>query len=104
MSAVVVVATIIPVPEHRAEVITAFEQAIADVHAEDAGCLLYALNEGPDRLVMVEKWASAEDLQRHAEGAALQRLNSELDGKIIGGLDVQVLDPHPAGTATQGAV
>ncbi|MFE2749550.1 hypothetical protein ACFXKX_35420 [Streptomyces scopuliridis] len=48
MSAVVVVVTIIPVPEHRSEVIAALERAINRAHVEDEGCLLYALHEGDD--------------------------------------------------------
>jgi quinol monooxygenase YgiN len=97
MTAVVVVATIRPLPEHRAEV-------IADVHAHDDGCLLYALNEGDDRLVMAEKWASAEALGEHSRGPALAELNEALNGRLEGGLDVQVLRPHPAGTPDQGTV
>ena len=63
---VVVVATIRPLPDRRAEVIAAIEATIAQVHAEDDGCLLYALHEGPDRLVMIEKWESADALKAHA--------------------------------------
>ena len=51
---VVVVVTAIPVPEHRTEVIKAFEAAIVRVHDEPGG-ELYALHEGRDRLVMIEK-------------------------------------------------
>ncbi len=59
--AIIVVATAFPAPEHRAEVIAAFEAAMEKVHAEEGGCLLYALHEGPDgRLVMIEKYASDE--------------------------------------------
>ena len=104
MTAVVVVATIRPLPEHRAEVIAAMEKVIADVHADDDGCLLYALHEGDDRLVMVEKWASAEALAKHSRGAALAELNEALSGRLAGALDVQILQPHPAGTAAQGAL
>ena len=43
---VIVVATAFPSPEHRAEVIAAFEAAIAQVHDEEPGCELYALQEG----------------------------------------------------------
>jgi quinol monooxygenase YgiN len=101
---VVVVATIYPAAEHRAEVVAVFEQVIARVHAEDAGCELYALTEGADRLVMVEKWASAEALDAHSKGAALVELNKGLAGKLLGETDVQVLQPHPAGTPQQGTV
>jgi quinol monooxygenase YgiN len=104
MTAVVVVATIRPLPEHRAEVIAAMEKVIADVHARDDGCILYALHEGDDRLVMVEKWASAEALGEHGRGPALAELNQALDGRLEAGLDVQVLRPHPAGTPEQGTL
>jgi len=51
---VVVVATIIPLPEHRDAVIAAFTETIPEVHKED-GCELYALHQNDDRLIMVEK-------------------------------------------------
>ena len=85
MTEVVVIATIRPLPEYRAEVIAAMEKAIADVHAHDDGCLLYALNEGDDRLVMVEKWTSAEALDKHSRGPALVELNQALSGRLAGG-------------------
>ena len=54
---VVVVVTAFPVPEHRAEVVAAFEAAIARVH-DEPGVELYALHEGQGRLVMIEKYGS----------------------------------------------
>jgi quinol monooxygenase YgiN len=104
MTDVVVIATIRPLPEHRAEVVAAMEKVIADVHAQDDGCLLYALHEGDDRLVMVEKWSSPEALGVHSRGPALAELNEALKGRLEGDLDVQVLRPHPAGTPDQGTV
>ncbi len=104
MSAVVVIATLRPRPEHRPEVIAAMEKVIAEVHAHDDGCLLYALHEGDDRLVMVEKWSSAEALAEHSRGPALAGLNQALAGRLDADPDVQVLRPHPAGTPAQGTV
>lgn len=104
MTAVVVVATIRPRPEYRADVIAAMEKTIASVHASDEGCLLYALHEGDDRLVMVEKWASAAALAEHGRGPALAELGQALAGRTEGGIDVQVLQPHPAGTPQQGTL
>ena len=101
MTAVIVVATVIPIPEQRQEVIDAFVDVIPRVHAEE-GCDLYALNEGSDRLVMIEKWASAEALDAHARGPLLAELQTRLAGRLIGGLEVQVLTAHPAGTDGQG--
>ena len=101
---IVVVATIRPIPEHRAEVITAFEAVIAKVHAEDRGCELYALHEGEDRLVMIEKWASQKALAEHSGSAGLAELNKALAGKVADKVDVRVLRPHPAGTPEQGTL
>lgn len=77
MSAVVVIATLRPLPEHRAE---------------------------DDRLVMAEKWSSAEALAEHSRGPALAGLNQALAGRLGADLDVPVLRPHPAGTPAQGSV
>ena len=100
---VVIIVTAFPVPEHRAEVIAAFEAAIARVH-DEPGVELYALHEGRDRLVMIEKYESEQARTEHAKGAALADLRSALQGKLSSGLDVQVLVSHPAGNAQKGAL
>ena len=100
---VVVVVTAFPLPGRRAEVIAAFEEAMARVHYEP-GVELYALHEGPDRLVMIEKYESEKARSEPLQGAALADLRSALEGKLSGGLDAQVLVPHPAGNAQKGAL
>jgi len=100
---VVVVATIAPLPEHREAVVAAFESAIPAVHAEP-GCELYALHESADKLVMIEKWASKEDLATHSGGDALRELGRALKGKVVAAADVSVLTAHPAGDASLGAL
>ena len=100
---VVVVATIYPETEFRAEVIAAFEQAILAVH-DEPGCELYALHEGRDRLVMVEKWADGDSLAVHGKAAALRGLGAALDGKLAAPLDVQVLTAYPAGDPAKGTL
>jgi quinol monooxygenase YgiN len=101
---VVVLATLIPVPQHRAEVVAALGEAIAAVHAQDEGCELYALHEQDDRLVMIEKWSSPEAMAAHGQGAAIEALTPKLAGKLEHRVHVQVLRPHPAGTAEQGTL
>ena len=81
---VVVVATITPKPEHTDEVAAAFAEIIPQVHAED-GCELYALHRADDRLIMIERWASADALAVHSRGAALAVLNPKLRGKLTEG-------------------
>lgn len=100
---VVVIVTAFPVPEHRAEVIATFETAIARVH-DEPGVELYALHEGSDRLVMIEKYESEQLRSEHLRGAALADLRSALQGKLSSNLDAQVLAPHPAGNAQKGAL
>jgi quinol monooxygenase YgiN len=100
---VVVIVTAFPVPEHRAAVITAFEAAVKQVH-DEPGVELYALHEGADRLVMIEKYTSAEAREEHRKGAALAGLRSALEGKLSSPLDAQVLVPHPAGDPRKGAL
>jgi quinol monooxygenase YgiN len=100
---VVVVATIVPLAEHRDEVVAAFRETIEQIHGED-GCELYALNEAPDRLIMIEKWASPEALGAHSKGAALAALNPKLAGKVAGAPEVIVLRQVPAGDAAKGVV
>jgi quinol monooxygenase YgiN len=98
---VVVVATIRPLPEHRDEVIEAYAATIPQVHAED-GCELYALHQAEDRLIMVEKWASADALSTHSQGAALAALRPQMAGKVAGPPEVIVLQAVPAGDPAKG--
>ncbi len=100
---VVVVATILPVPEHRAAVIDILRQTVGQVHDED-GCELYSLNEAPDRLIMIEKWASRQALDVHAAGPGLAALGPKLAGKVSGAPEVIVLQAVPAGDPAKGTV
>jgi quinol monooxygenase YgiN len=100
---VVVVVTALPLHERRDEVIAAFEAAIARVHHEP-GVELYALHEGHDRLVMIEKYESEQARSEHLKGPALADLRAALDGTLSTGLEAQVLIPHPAGAARKGTL
>ena len=98
---VVVVATIVPRPEHREEVIATITGTVAKVHEED-GCELYALHQADDRLVMVEKWASAGALRAHSRGAALAAQAPILKDLLTGPAEVIVLQAVPAGDQAKG--
>src|ERR1700722_8779980 len=98
---VVVVATVVPLPEHRDEVIAIFKATVEQVHAED-GCELYTLNEAQDRLIMIEKWAPPEALRVHSKAAALAALGPKLAGKVAGAPEVVMLQPVPAGDPEKG--
>jgi quinol monooxygenase YgiN len=94
---ITVIATIVPLAEHRDAVREAFLEIIPLVHQED-GCELYSLHEADDRFVMVEQWSDREALGVHMAAPALQALGPRLDGRLTGPADVVVLDPRPAGT------
>jgi quinol monooxygenase YgiN len=103
--AIVVIATLFPIPEHRDAVIAALETAEGTVHATEDGALLYALHEAPDgRLVMIEKYTDDAAVAAHQSGAGLAELSAALKGKLSAPVDVQVLIPHPAGSAEKGTL
>src|SRR3954468_7827116 len=101
---VVVTAVFSPREGHHDQVVAALRPAIAEVH-EEAGCILYAIHDAPDgRIVMLEKWESAELLDAHSDGEPVRRLNAALEGHLAEPVEVTVLTPLPAGTESQGAL
>ncbi|HKP08288.1 MAG TPA: putative quinol monooxygenase [Microbacterium sp.] len=76
--AAVVVTVFTPRPEAGGELIEALREYLPEVHREE-GCLLYAIHDAEDgTIVLIEKWASRADLDRHNETPAL----AELDRRI----------------------
>jgi quinol monooxygenase YgiN len=100
---VVVVATFLPRPADRDQVVRILEEGIAQVHREP-GCQLYALHEGTDRLVMVEKWSSAEALDQHSKADAVREVRSRMAGMLEVPVEVVVLRPHAAGDPELGLI
>ncbi len=104
MSAVVVTAVFTPKPGKQAELAAALTASIPAVH-EEQGCILYAIHAAPDeRIVMIEKWTSREDLAAHNTSPAVQALRAAIDGLVEGDVDVEFLTPLPAGTPEQGTL
>lgn len=101
---VVVTAVFTPAAGSRDRLVEALQEATPAVH-EESGCLLYAIHDAEDgSIVMIEKWASDSDLAAHAEGPAVGRLNTLIDGLIANPVVVTTMTPLPAGTAGQGAL
>jgi quinol monooxygenase YgiN len=98
---VTVVATIVPLAEHKDAVRQALLDTIPRVHAED-GCQLYALQENDDRFVMVEQWATPEALQLHTTAPAFTELGPRLTDRLAGPLDIAVLVPVVTGDPGKG--
>ena len=102
---IIIVATATPLPEHRDEVIAAFEKSMEAVHAGEEGCLLYALHEAPNGdLVMIEKYADQDAVKAHSSGENVAALMAGLKGKLTGRMDVKFLTPHPAGSPDKGTL
>jgi quinol monooxygenase YgiN len=101
---VIVLATFRPRPDTLDRVRAALITAAARVHAEP-GCELYALHEGKDgRLVLVEKWTSAADLETHKVADSVRDLYATTGADLAVPVEVLTLAPHPAGDATRGAL
>jgi quinol monooxygenase YgiN len=94
----VIVATVTPKPGKLEEVEAAFAETIPRVH-EEQGCELYALHRSKDTLVMVEKWATDEDLAAHSTGEPYKALGMKLRELVEGRPALMVLEPVPAGGA-----
>jgi quinol monooxygenase YgiN len=100
---VVVVATITPSDGHYDEVRQILLDTIPRVH-EEPGCELYSMQEDGRRLVMVEKWESAEALQEHSDAEPLAEAGRAMAGKLAGKVDVRTLSAVPAGDGAKGAL
>jgi quinol monooxygenase YgiN len=53
---------------------------------------------------MIEKYADDAAFAAHGKSGALAELRAALNGKLSGPMDVQVLAPHPAGSAEKGTL
>jgi quinol monooxygenase YgiN len=99
---VVVTVTFVPVAGALEQVSVALQRSIAEVHTE-AGCELFALHQVPDgTLFMIEKWTTAADLDAHAAGEIVKRLDASIEGLLARPAVVTRIAPLPAGTSSQG--
>lgn len=100
-----VVAVLTAKPGAARAVLDAFREISPLVH-EEQGCELYAAHreQGGDAVIMVERWASRADLDAHASGAALTRLNELTAGLLVRPYDVWLLDAVPLGDPLRGVI
>jgi quinol monooxygenase YgiN len=106
MPEVVLVARITAKPGREAEVEAMYHGLIVPTHAE-AGCELYAMHrvkDNPAQLVFVEKWASMEALQAHAQSAHVAVARAAIEETLVGPWDLAFLEPIPGGDPAKGAL
>ncbi len=106
MSEIVAIATLTPLPGKTDELVTAMKDLIAQVHANEDGCLLYAMHRHPDgeRVVMVEKYTGPEAVKAHRGSEHVKAAGAALGALLAGPPEVLGLEPVPAGDATKGTV
>ncbi|MEY4499902.1 MAG: hypothetical protein RL319_890 [Actinomycetota bacterium] len=100
-----VVAVLQAKPGCGSAVIDSFREVSPLVHQEP-GCELYAahLEQNGDTVVMIERWSSLDDLNRHANGKPLERLNQLNEDLLVKPYDVWFLDPIALGEHQKGLV
>ena len=104
MAEVVVVASfqVTPGMEDRAEALV--RTIIAPTHAED-GCITFALHRGvgdAGTLVLIERWASREALDRHLATEHLAAFRAAASEVMAAPASVVVLDALPEGDPDKG--
>ncbi|MFJ6651459.1 putative quinol monooxygenase [Microbacterium sp. NPDC091313] len=100
---VTVVAVLTAKPGRVEEILAAFAEVSPLVHREQ-GCEFYAAHrqQDGDAVVMVERWDTRADLDAHAAGDPLARLNESLADVLARPYDVWFLDPVPLGDEVRG--
>lgn len=105
MSEVVVVAEIGIVAEKRDEALAALEELCKATHEKDEGCQIYALQLDPadeSHVFMIEKWDSAEALQKHGATDHIKALAGS--GTLSGAPTVTMLQAASFGDAKKGSL
>lgn len=101
----VVVALLTPQPGKGQQVIESFREVAPLVHQEP-GCELYSahLQQEGDIVIIIERWTTRKDLDAHAAGAPLARLNELNAELLVRPYDVWFLDNVQLGDPTKGSI
>lgn len=98
----IVVATLTPRDDFRADVVANLASLVSQVHAE-AGCELYAIHDAEDgTIVMIEKWATREHLDAHSRGAVVARIRTANEGLLEKEPEVLLMRPLTMGDDAKG--
>jgi quinol monooxygenase YgiN len=100
---ILIVATISPRPGRADAVREALVAAIPAVHQE-AGCELYALHEDGYGFVMIERWATQDDVKAHGAGTTFNHLSEQVKEDLSEPIGVRLISPVPAGDPAKGAL
>lgn len=99
---IVVTAVFTPKEDSFDQLRDALSRSIPEIHEEN-GCILYAIHSDPgNQIIMIEKWESTEQLDDHAAGEPVKRLDARIAPFLAQPVVVTRLQPIPAGTTHQG--
>jgi quinol monooxygenase YgiN len=91
-------------PGRGDEAEAAFGKVSVPTHAEE-GCILYALHRveaDPDRLVLIERWASAEALDEHLASEHLTAFRAASASLWAEPMEIMRVQPVGAGDPVKG--
>lgn len=95
-----VIAVLETKPGHREDLLAAFADNLAAVHAEQ-GCITYvptvdhegsSAAYGPNTVVVVEEWATMEDLKAHGRAPHMAAFGKRVEG-IMAGRAIHIVQP-----------
>lgn len=104
MSEVVVVVLSRAVAGRGDEAAAAFQEVAVPTHAEE-GCITYAVHRvagDPDRIVLVERWASREDLDQHLQTPHLLAFRESSHDLWAEPMEILIVEPVEAADAAKG--
>ena len=100
---VTVVALLTPRPGLAGRILDSFREVSPLVHQE-RGCEFYAAHTDGEVVVMIERWTTRADLDAHAAGAPLRRLNELNSDLLLRPYEVWFLDAVPLGDPLKGVI
>jgi quinol monooxygenase YgiN len=103
MEALVVVVTLTPASEHREKLLAVCRKYWPGVQ-EEPGCELFALHEGPDTFMVIERWSSRYLWEQHLATEENAALNAELSPLLSEPANVWPLTTVPIGNPSKSAL
>ena len=93
-------------PGRGDEAAAAFQEVAVPTHGEE-GCIVYALHRvanDPERLVLVERWASREALDQHLATPHLTAFREDSHDLWAEPMEILIVDPLLAGDPVKGSL
>jgi len=100
---IAVVATIKPLPQHRSKVADALKQLVRTAHQEP-GVECFALHEGQDEFVIIEKWVDQASVDAHIAAPLSDALQEVIATCLQEAPTHQYLTPIPQGDQLLGVI